>query len=102
MYTSNYMQHFSENKSRWTILALYYELTDNDPGRYRYEHDIEDVIRPSVSANVIVPTPTKQIIACKFGITEKEDNVWNWIVNRKCFHVYRKEYERSQQTSKML
>lgn len=44
-----------------------------------------------------VLTPTEQTIACKFGNTEKEVNVFNRIdMYRKGFYVYSKEYERLQ------
>lgn len=70
---------------------------------YRYEHDIEDGIRPIGSAYVKVLTPTEQTIACKFGNTEKEVNVYNRIdMYRKGFYVYSKEYERLQKRQQNL
>lgn len=59
------------------VVSLYNELTDSVTGRHRYQHDIEDGIMPIGSANVKVLTPTEQTIACKFGNTEKEVNVFN-------------------------
>lgn len=79
------------------VLLLYNELSDSVTGRHRYEHEIEDGIRPIGSAHVKVLTPTEQTIAYKFAITEKEVNVFNRIdMYRKGFYVYSKEYERLQ------
>lgn len=59
------------------VVSLYNELTDSVTGRHRYEHEIEDRIMLTGSAYVKVLTPTEQTIACKFGNTEKEVNVFN-------------------------
>lgn len=85
------------------VLSLYNELSDSVTGRHRYEHEIENGIRPIRSAHVKVLTPTEQTIAYKFAITEKEVNVFNRIdMYRKGFYVYSKEYETLQKGSKML
>lgn len=92
-------QRYEYENCRGTIFALFNELTDNviHVGRQRYKNDIEQRIRPFVSAYVKVPTPTEQTIACKFGITEKEVDVLNRIKmqKKKCFNAYKNEYERS-------
>lgn len=61
------------------VVSLYNELTDSVTGRHRYEHEIEDGIKPIGSAYVKVLTPTEQTIACTFGNNENEVNVFNII-----------------------
>lgn len=75
------------------VFSSYNESSDSVTGRHRYEHEKEDGIRPIGSAYVKVLNPTEQTIACTFGNTEKEVNVFNRIdMYRKRFYVYSKEY----------
>lgn len=86
------------------VVSLYNELTDSVTGRHRYEHEIEDGIKPIGSAYVKVLTPTEQTIACTFGNKENEVNVFNIIdmYRKRCLCNIAKNMKDYKKGSKML